>query len=274
MAQGQYDALRALIQRKSPTNLTLGKDSYLNRRQNEIASGYDDLVPEASSPEFHQAQTEIGNATGTYYSPDSLRTSVMQKLRGALGVKEIEHGQAMERELVPRRIEADVDIRKQQIASDAQVQAARVAADSRVTTAEAAARAKETAAEQLLRSAGDRSVSVAGVGGIGRPPTVAGTRAGTPTDQMLKRYQAARTGYEGIGGRVKRFAGLDGGRRDLESTLVEILDRKGLSSRASEMVKDARADGLSADQFMAEAEQNGIRLDPHEAEYLRFMLGQ
>lgn len=73
------------------------KDPFVQRREAEVQSGLDDLLPEVDSPELHAAQTDIGNKTGTYYSRDALRGDVLSKLRTKLGLSAIEHEQDMER---------------------------------------------------------------------------------------------------------------------------------------------------------------------------------
>src|SRR5690554_5956803 len=90
MVGNPLDNIRLLLSKKN-------KDHYVQQRETELQSGIDDFVPEADSPEFHQAQTQLGNQTGTYYSRDSLRGDVLSRLRARLGLEDIKHQQEMER---------------------------------------------------------------------------------------------------------------------------------------------------------------------------------
>ncbi len=82
------ELLQGLVrrQRRPPT------DPYLVRRESEIHSGLDDLIPEADSPEVRDAQ----NASGGAYSRDSIRSEGMTKLRQKLNLDAREHEQEME----------------------------------------------------------------------------------------------------------------------------------------------------------------------------------
>lgn len=265
MVSTPQESLRTLLRMRPPVT-----DSYVSRRRAEIHSGVDDLLPEADSPDFHLAQEELGGG----FSRDAIRSSALTQLRNKLKMAEDAREHDLRKAAVPHQVQGEFDIRKEIIANQGRERQAQIGADSRVATAEAQAQAREAAANMLLQGAGgNRSVSVSGVGSVGAPPRAGGRNGGEPTDAMLKRLNEAKSAYGGIRSRAARVIGLDGGREQYTSSLKEVLDRKGLAGRANEMVRDARAEGKTAEQWIAEAAANGVDLDIHEQEYLKFMLG-
>lgn len=139
------------------------------------AQGYGDMLPGADSPELKIAQEQIAKETGMGFSRDALRSNVLDSLRKQLGLQNIEHQQKKEQLAVGPTVGGEYDIRQQEVANRGGADVARITGDSRLNAAEATASARDASMQALLAAAagGNRSVSVSGVGSIGREPSQA-----------------------------------------------------------------------------------------------------
>ena len=93
------NSLQTLLRLKSPSQVQTG-DPWLARRQSEIASGMDEILPEADSPEYKFQQIEDARRTGIALPRADYRSGDMSKLRQVLGMKQREHEQNLEQEAV------------------------------------------------------------------------------------------------------------------------------------------------------------------------------
>lgn len=98
MPQGnQQNSLRALLGLRTPSHVQTG-DPWMARRQSEIASGVDEWIPDADSPEYKYEQMEQGARTGVSLPRADARSADMSRLRQVLGLAQRKHEQELEQE--------------------------------------------------------------------------------------------------------------------------------------------------------------------------------
>lgn len=272
------DSLRTLL-RMPTTSRVQDTDGFVARRRNDIVSGVDDLVPDADGADIRMAQQDAGRKGYGGISRDMIKQDTISKVKNLLGMGEIEHGREMEQDEHRERLRGEYDLRGREISNEGQRDVARTYADQRYNQALAVNESKQQQIDAMLRGAPqDRSVSVAGVGSVGAPPRQGATRTSATTvpDQMDKRYQTAKTTYDGGWNSLVRKlpGGFDGGRQGYETALTSVLERKGTLQNVLQGIKSGMAEGLSADELIQDAEANGFPLGPHEQEYIRLKVGR
>ncbi len=269
------NALQSLLRSKSSSNMSAGADPYVVKRRAQMATGLDDMVPNADGVRVKLAQEKLGGG----FSRDAIRDDMFSELQNVLGQKEIAHQQEMEEAEVPQRIAGEFDIRKQNIASQGNERVARINADQRVSTAEANASAREASVADMLQawreSGGNRALGVAGVGSMGAPPkAVAGVRGNVPANF----YDAITKAEDKQSGKLMTMLGGGGGARDqLKSALTNYLDRSGTLQDVDDpklAAKLAGAQGNTIDERITNSGDPALQqLDVYERKYLKLKLG-
>lgn len=259
--QRDPNALATLLRLREPSNLT-------NRSQHEldIITGADDLGPSDLELQGIQEQTTLRTPGGytANFSREKIRDSAMQTLKRKLALGAIEHQQQMEKTLAPKRIEGQFQV-------EAAERSAKAAADRLQAQQDAIAERQRVTQEGLDRRLaeqeriGDERVAM-------RPAP--GSRGGTPTEGMVKRLREAQSNYGGTVNSFFRRFGADGGRTAYSQALTDVLDRKGTLRGLSQAVAEAKAQGMTAEQALADAAANGVQLDPYEQEFVKLTLGR
>lgn len=90
MAQNPMDSLRTLLRVQTPQRVQT-EDPWLARRQGEIASGLDEFIPDADSPEYKYQQMEQGARYGVSLPRADARSADMSRLKQVLGFKQLEN---------------------------------------------------------------------------------------------------------------------------------------------------------------------------------------
>jgi hypothetical protein len=88
--QNSLSSLQTLLRLKTPQNATT-TDPWLARRSGEIASGLDDFVPDADSPDYKYDQIEKGARYGVSLPRADARSADMSRLRQVLGFKQMDN---------------------------------------------------------------------------------------------------------------------------------------------------------------------------------------
>lgn len=114
------EGLQTLLRLRAPSHVQTG-DPWLARRQSEIASGLDELLPDADSEEYmgDQLNTTVAQIGRNYTqkgaehlpvittSRDSRRSGDMAKLKQALGFKNMEHEADIAKSVIGQQAQMD-----------------------------------------------------------------------------------------------------------------------------------------------------------------------
>lgn len=106
MPQNPMDSLQTLLRLRTPQNATT-QDPWLARRQGEIASGLDEFVPDADSPDYKFAQIEDGARYGVSLPRADYRSSDMSKLKQMLGIRRMDHEAEIAKSVLGQRAQMD-----------------------------------------------------------------------------------------------------------------------------------------------------------------------
>ena len=262
------DNLRTLLRMRPPVT-----DPYVRRRQTEIDSGYDDMVPDADSVDAHLAQTDTFAETGWAPSRDSIRSSGLQKLRTTLRLDDRKHGQVMERE----KQRGDFDLKKEEVSAKSLADRLRYTQESiggRQDANQAAImdRLNKTIAAQGARQEDAQQHRTEHPTSSARQPLVPA--------QLYQQADKARSSYEGVMSSVGRKLGLDGGAANYEQSLTNILDRKGELEDAQAVLNGLTRYKGSLDERIAAAQSDDTfefdlsQLDPYTRQYLSLKIGR
>jgi hypothetical protein len=266
------ESLRTLMGLKSVTNV-----GGLTDRGLDIAQGLGDYEPDET--ELLAAQNELGGTV----SREALRKGAMAHIKRRLA----DASTAQSYKLQQEGAQTHRDLSKQRLANEGTENVARINAEGKAAQAEAGFNAKQAALDALLQGVGNsgRSISVPGVGSVGREPVAAGGgRMQQPTDQQMKRLNSARGNFEGFSpfsSLYEKFTGKPSGERIAYGTELEgILDRTGNLGDMNDMLgmlaqyPGSLQDKMAAAQADEAFDYDLSQLGPYEREYLKFKLGQ
>ncbi len=276
-----FENLRTLVRGRRPPVT----DPYVSRRQAEIESGLDDMLPEAESPDLQAAQVDEFQRTGFAPSRDAIRSSGMAALRSKLKMDAAEHEQELEREA-----------QKGEYALRGQEATGRALAD-RLRYSQEAIGGRQEANQAAIMQRLDKTIGAQGsrqedaqafkvehpTGGSTTVPAILSTNA----EKARAAYEGARSSYGGTFGGVKRMLGTAGDEEQLrgsyESQLANVLDRKGDLEDAHAVLNELGRYKGSFDERVAqyEAATQGdataydlSQLHPLTRQYLQLKIGQ
>lgn len=104
--QNSMEGLQTLLRLRQPSHVQTG-DPWLARRQSEIASGLDDFLPDADSPEYKYQQMEQGQHYGVSLPRADARSADMAKLRQILGFKQQEQEAEIAKSVLGQQAQMD-----------------------------------------------------------------------------------------------------------------------------------------------------------------------
>ncbi len=141
------ESLQTLMRMKSPSQVQTG-DPWLARRQGEIASGLDEFLPDADSPDYKMQQIEDAQRTGVSMPRADYRSGHLAQLRQMLGLKEMEQSHELQKSVLGQQAQMDRILAAQQ----AQTGRTAMQQEGQSARGEADRAAREAALEQRLGS--------------------------------------------------------------------------------------------------------------------------
>lgn len=257
-------SLAALLKMRSPANIGAAP----GQRGLDIATGMDAFEPTEGELIAEQAANPMVSGeprTGQFLnfrSRDSIRDDAMASTKRALGMADIAHRQKVEQVERPVRLKGEYDL----AAADRNIQAEQIAR----TAQQDAIRERQEEGRAFTASQNDLNRAQQTMLQNDRQANTSAVRV--PTQGVLSELQKARQAMPQ--NPLTRMLSGGAANERLRGALGNVLEQKGLLQRATAMVQDARAEGLSADDFAGQAAQNGITLDPAEVEFIRISLGR
>lgn len=106
------DSMRSLLRLQSPTNVGAASGNpFMARRQSEIASGADEMLPDGDSPGLMIEQENIAKGTGMGVSRDALRGDVLTQLKQKLGLMDREAAHELDQAVIPEQVRGEYGVR-------------------------------------------------------------------------------------------------------------------------------------------------------------------
>jgi hypothetical protein len=147
MPQNPLDSLRTLLRVNTPQRVQT-EDPWLARRQGEIASGLDEFIPDADSPDYKFAQIEDGAKYGVSLPRADYRSSDMSRLKQVLGFKQMDNEAEIAKSVIGQQAAMDRIL----AAQGAQTQRTEMQQSGSNARSEADRAAREAALEARLGS--------------------------------------------------------------------------------------------------------------------------
>lgn len=148
-------SLQTLLRLKTPTHVDANADPYVIRRRGEMASGIDDMLPEADAPGYKLQQAQDGARFGVSLPRADYRSSDLSVLRQKLGLGQIAH----ERELEQADVRGQYDVAGQVAGQQAAMDRLLASQGSINSRAEADRSARADALEARLKAQEDLQTS-------------------------------------------------------------------------------------------------------------------
>jgi len=256
------NAAGILTRLRSLSNVTPTGDAFVDKRRLQIQTGEDELAP--SELEQRQTQMQMGGEV----SREMIRDHGIQALKQKLGMIAAES----QAKLQPEIIKGEYGVR--------QAREAATAAEARRGANEQAAEARQ---ERSLNSALQRAQLSQGGQDTRQEDRQAfelenpnATATAVPA-QLYTEVSKARQGYESMANNpVSRFLFGSGRNAAYETSLTNVLDRKGTLAEVQEVIPVLqRVQGATIDEKIANSGLPGLQsLDPYERQYLQLKLGQ
>lgn len=264
MAVNPLESLATLLKLRSATNVS----GIPTNRGLDVATGMDEFEPTEQELMDAQSTPTTSGPYQVFKSRDSIRDNAMQTLRRTMGLQAQEHEREMEGKLKPIQERGRYDVQ---------------VAQEETKAAEAARRSNQDAILERQREARDfqaqqNELNRANAAALQEDRQAAAAAGGSQNPIPATMYGAAekaRGTFNSPMSRLGRMVGLGGGADAYESSLTNILDRKGTLAEVQEVLGVLQGvQGGSIDERIANSGVAGLQqLDPYERQYLALKLG-